>query len=423
MGRDYYRNNGAPMTKGSIQPGIMSGKVEVCPVCGSKFTHTITHQDGAKTKLERPFCPNHPSIFPSRYRVMFGKICQHHKSYETAIMSLNGLRHEHNSGRLDEREYQFKLKPLSFQRLVDEWLKIKSLQGVTAKTLRSMAASVGYAQKEWGDASINDITPAMMQKFILSRDCASKTKAHMLNNLKQFWKWAEDCHDVKPFKKWPDIGPVEMEFKQTVSLPMQQTIIDDIKKHEPFRVWLAFLWQSRYMIRPRELRDITEECVDRDRGLIILVRPKGRRPEVIKMTVEDIEITRALPVPEDKTLPFFRHEGGVSGAPVNEPFGENQFRRACYRACDRLGIDRIQPYALLKHSTMTALGQAGFTLETIKGLSRHKTSTAALRYAHMPQDYSAREMVLMEQLSKSRSDNEMTIKRAENEKDNSVILH
>lgn len=432
LGRDYYKNNGAPMTKGSIQPGIASGQVEVCPACGSKFTHNIIHQDGTKTKLERPFCPNHPTIFPSRYRVMFGKICQHHKSYETAIMSLNGLRHEHNSGRLDEREYQFKLKPLSFQRLVDEWLNIKSLQGLTPKTLRSMTASIAYAQKEWGDTSINDITPAMMQKFILSRDCASKTKAHMLYNLKQFWKWAEDSYDIKSFKKWPEIGAVHMELKKTVSLVMQQRVLDDIRDHEPFRVTLGMVWQARYLIRPRELRDITESCVDRERGLIFLLKPKGGKPETIKMAPIDIELVRALPMSEDPNLPFFRHEGGVAGAPVGEKFGEHQFRRACYRAYERLGIkpgdpEYVPPYALLKHSTMTAWAQEGFTLGAIMQLSRHKTPTVAMRYAHIPDaDYTARDTVLAKQLSKienSQADNGLTMENAETIKGNSAILH
>ena len=54
-------------------------------------------------------------------------------------------------------------------------------------------------------------------------------------------------------------------------------------------------------------------------------------------------------------------------------------------------------YAGTKHSTMTALGQFGYSLESIKLLSRHKTSTAALRYAQMSQNYGARDEVLAKQ--------------------------
>ena len=71
---------------------------------------------------------------------------------------------------------------------------------------------------------------------------------------------------------------MEMEFRKPLSLQVQDQILDDIKKNEPFRVWLGVSWQAKYMIRPRELRDVTEECVDRERGLIILLRPKGRKP-------------------------------------------------------------------------------------------------------------------------------------------------
>lgn len=351
---------------------------------------------------------------------MFGNICHHHSDYETAEMELLGLRHEHNSGRFDERDYKLKTKPLSFDRLVDEWLNIKQ-KTLNEKTWRSMAAALRYAQNEWGEANIKSIGYAQIQDFLMGRECKSKTRWNLLCFLKQFWRWAEDRYDIQPLKKWPEIGPVEMEYRKTLPLLVQQQILDDIKRHEPFRVWLGVSWQARYLIRPRELRDINEDCVDRDRGLIILLRPKGRKPEVIQLEPSDLEIVRALPIPEDISTPFFRHEGGIPGAPVGTRFGENQFRRAWLRACERLGVKDVALYAGTKHTTMTALGQHGYSLEAIKMISRHKTSTAALRYAHMPQNYGARDEVLAS-LSDGHSDNDLTTEIGQGEKAKSVIL-
>ena len=194
-----------------------------------------------------------------------------------------------------------------------------------------------------------------------------------------------------------------------------------IQQHEPFRVWLGVSWQARYLIRPRELRDINEDCVDRERGLVILMRPKGRKPEVIRLEPQDLKFVRSLPAPEEGSTPFFRHEGGVPGAPVGERFGENQIRRAWSRACLRLGVKDVA-YAGTKHTTMTALGQQGFSLEAIKLISRHKTSVAALRYAHLPQNYGARDEVLAS-LSEKASDNGLTMENGPLENDKSLILH
>ena len=43
------------MAKGSIQPGVERGKIQVCPACGSKFIH-VDPEEAAS----RLICPNHP---------------------------------------------------------------------------------------------------------------------------------------------------------------------------------------------------------------------------------------------------------------------------------------------------------------------------------------------------------------------------
>ena len=392
--------------RGSIQTDLR------CVVCGRRL------------KSKEPmglFCPSHPeTIHEGRCRVMFDNVTTRCDTYREAYKILTRKRAEVDAGTYDARDYKIKAKPLAFNSLVDEWLEIKK-QVLNQKTWRSMAAAMAHARNEWGEANIKSITYAHIEDFLMKRDCKSKTKWNLLNFLKQFWKWVEDRHDITPIKKWPALGPVEMEFRKTLPLTTQQRIIDDIRQHEPFRVWLGVSWQAQYLIRPRELRDINEECVDRDRGLIILLRPKGRKPEIIKLEPKDLEIIRGLPVHEDGSAPFFRHEGGIPGAPVGERFGENQFRRAWTRACGRLGIKGVALYAGTKHTTMTALGQHGLSLETIKLLSRHKTSVAALRYAQMSQNYGVRDEVLAS-LSEDGSDNGLTMESGQVEIRKPLVL-
>ena len=89
-----------------------------CPVCGSKFKSS-----DSKRGL---FCPNHPQIKPTVFRVYFEKVCKRFDNYESALNFLSGLRFEASSGKFDARDYQTKAKPLSFSRLAAEWLDFKA---------------------------------------------------------------------------------------------------------------------------------------------------------------------------------------------------------------------------------------------------------------------------------------------------------
>lgn len=367
------------MTKGSIQPGIISGKVEVCPACGSNFANKISNPDGSKTRVERPFCPNHPGIHPTRYRVMFGQICQHHKSYETAVMSLNGLRHEHNSGTLDERDYQIKAKPLSFDRLAEEWLNLKAGQ-IKPASLRAIASGINKAQIAWGDVNIKSLKYSHFEDFFAAYPGAPKSKANALAALKQFWQWAVDRYGIPPAKKWPKLGYIEMAFRDTIDLSTQEAIINNIKTHEPLRVWLGVKWLATYIaIRPGEMRGLTEGQVDRQRGVLIIPHPKERRAKIIPLIEEDAEIIKNLPLAFDSSMPFFRHETTAGRARSGRMFSLKQFYNAWGRACKRLGVTGVTLYPGTKHSTAMGL-RAIYTPEQIKAQTLHSTSAAFNRY-------------------------------------------
>jgi len=363
------------MSKGSIQPGIIAGRPEVCPACGAKFTH----DDGSPQGKTRPFCPNHPNIYPTRYRVMFGSLCRHFASYERAEMELNRLRYEHNVGAFDERDYKIKAKPLSFDRLADEWLDLKATQ-IKPSSIRSLKAGIRKAQETWGPSNIKSIQYAQIEDFIKTYPGAPKSKSNALAALKQFWSWAHDRYDVPAMKKWPRLGYVEMAYRDTVDLPTQEAIIADIEKHEPFRVWLCIKWLATYIaIRPGEMQSLTEGQVDRSRGILIVPHPKEKRAKIIPLIEEDLEIVRTLPLSFDQSAPFFCHEGVSGGTRAGQPFGGTRLYHAWRNACRRLGVDGVSLYPGTKHSTAMGL-RAALTPEEIKSITLHSTSAAFNRY-------------------------------------------
>ncbi len=89
------------------------------------------------------FCPNHPEQSPQLV-VCYDKITKRFDNYPAALQFLTGLRFQEGSGQFDPRDYQVKSKPLSFDRLADEWLGLKAKQ-IKAASVRSLAAGIKKA--------------------------------------------------------------------------------------------------------------------------------------------------------------------------------------------------------------------------------------------------------------------------------------
>ena len=345
---------------------------QVCPICGSKFI------DGKRSL----FCPNHPKVSPTRFSVRYGpSIHRRFDNYEAAFQFLTGLRYEDGSGKFDPKDFQVKTKPLAFDKLADEWIQIKSRQ-IKPSSLSSFRSGFQRAAEVWRQTNIKNISYAHLEDFFDSHPGSQKTKLNLLIAMKQFWAWTHDRYDV-PMVKWPKIGHVEMAFRDTVDITTQEAIIDNIKKHEPFRVWLCIKWLATYIaIRPGEMRSLTEGQVDRQRGVIIIPpsQAKEKRAKIIPLIQEDIEIIQALPLAFNQDIPFFRHEKNIKGGTAaGDSFGHNVIYRSWKRACARLRVPGVSLYPGTKHSTAMAL-RAVATPEEIKSMTLHSTSAAFHRY-------------------------------------------
>ena len=343
---------------------------QTCPICGSRF------------KSQEPkglFCPEHPHQTPTRFVVRYGKITKRFNTYPAAHQFLTGLRFQDGSGQFDARDYQVKGKPLAFDKLADEWLDLKAKQ-IKKQSLSSLACGIRRAQKSWGDGNIKSIKYAQLEDFMSAYDGAVKSKANALAALKQFWAWATDRYGIEPIKKWPTIGVVEMSFRNTVDLQTQDAILDEIKKDEPFKVWLAMKWLSTYIaIRPGEMISLKEKHAERGRGVLIFPHPKEKRPKIIPLTDDDKKLLASVPHYIDPEAPFFRHEGRRSGITAGSPFGPNHLYRAWMRACKKLKIKGVGLYGGTKHSTAMGVRQSA-TFEEVRLMTGHSTNKAFERY-------------------------------------------
>ena len=350
---------------------------EKCPLCGELL------KDNNKNAL---CCKNHPEYRAVKLRVKFKGVSRRFKEYEKASRFLNGLRFKYDENDFDERDYR-KDRPLGFENLSSQWLKLKEKE-IERSTFRSLSNHIYTASKQWNNTNIKDIGYKEIQIFINSLEgLADKTKYNYLGSIKQFFKWCEKAE--RGFKE-PDYPEVKYElgWRNTIDKETQQKIIDEVYniiKDYNIRIWIGIKWLSTYFnVRPKEILNIKEGHINIRTGEILIPHPKEKRPKLIYLIDEDIEIIKSLPrgMPN---LYFFRHRKGIKGVKSDKRFGDHLFYTTWKKACNNLEIDNVDLYGGTRHSTVRALRRYR-TPEEIKLASMHTTNKAFERYYRVEGD-------------------------------------
>ena len=132
---------------------------------------------------------------------------------------------------------------------------------------------------------------------------------------------------------------------------VQDEIIDEVYSIcRNKKIWLGIYLLSTYpKVRPLELINLKEKDIDLNLGLINITHNKERKPKILAITKDDIELIRSFPrgLPE---LYFFRHKNG-------QRFGKDLLYANWKRACSNLGIENVDLYGGTKHTTVKAMRQ------------------------------------------------------------------
>ena len=124
------------------------------------------------------------------------------------------------------------------------------------------------------------------------------------------------------------------------------------------KISLGIKWLATYIsLRPGELLNVKEGDIDLGQGYLIIPHPKEKRPKLVPLLPEDVELIKALPTKGLPHVPFFRHEGGVRGCKAGLPFGEKYLYKWWKRACANLGIPDVDLYGGTRQSSAMALRQ------------------------------------------------------------------
>jgi len=320
-------------------------------------------------------------IYKTRYgyNVRFGrKLTKHFKHLIDAERFLNYIRHQTDIGKFDLRDWQ-RNSPLQFDNLAEKWIQNKSKQ-VKHKTLVGYKRVMKIAVRRWKNQNIKDITSGQIEDFIFERDMASKSRNDMRVILKDFWSWVCRREDQVQMPTFPKTS-FELGWRNIIDIQTQSLIINEIRKisfNINPRIWIGIKWLSTYIsIRPGELVEIKEGEINIHSGIVVIPHPKEKKPKIVYLLDDDIEILSNLPkgFPD---LPFFRHTRNITSVKAGQKFGESYLRKWWKRACENLGIEGIDLYGGTRHSTVTALGKI-CTPEEVKTATGH-VSPAFERY-------------------------------------------
>lgn len=348
---------------------------EKCPICRAAYQH-----DDRRRGL---FCKDHPEQQAnSRFIVQFGrKLRKRFSDFKAAERFLDGLRYEVDKGTFDYRDY-LASHPLSFTDLSKKYLE-KKKHIVKPGTHVRMTGAFRVAQAYFKDTNVKYIQYAQLEDFIETLQVGNKTKSNYISCLRDFFKWLLKRKEIErnELPEFPEIS-FELGYRKTIDKATQAEILNEIKRisyHISPKIWLGIKWLSTYIsIRPAEMRNLKESHIDLKQGFFFIPHPKEKRPKIVPLIEEDIEILKKMPVGMPD-LYFFRHRSGVSGCRPGQRFGEKSFYKWWKRACLNLGIEGVDLYGGTRHSSAVGLREHA-TPEQIRRATMHSTNKAFERY-------------------------------------------
>ena len=234
--------------------------------------------------------------------------------------------------------------------------------------------------------NVKDIRYGHLEDFLKSiKGLSEKTKHNILSTVHSMYEWLKLREEIRDIPKFPTVS-FELGYRRTVSKDQQLQILEEVKRICPNpKVYIGIKWLATYIsIRPGELVKLKEGDIDLANRYLYFPHPKEKKYKSVPILQEDVQILRSFSqsVPG---LPFFRHDISVSGATLNEHFGQRYLYKWWVQACKNLEIEGVYLYGGTRHSSARAL-RAYRTPEEIKRATMHTTNKAFERYFNIEAD-------------------------------------
>jgi integrase len=332
--------------------------------------------------IGRTGCPQHPGRFRVQFSFKGQRLFPAFASYPEAEQALNTMRLQRGEGTLDLGDWKPD-QPNAFENVTKRFLAKKTGK-VKAKTLQVYTLYLGRAAAHWRGRNIKTIQYADIEDFLDTQtEVKPITQKRIRDAIHVLFVWAKKRQIISSLPEFPTIQ-YSMAMRQIVDRETQQAIIDEVRRiswHVNPKIWLGIdILATCIALRPKELMSILEGDLNLGLRLVVIPDPKERKPKVVPLLDEHIEVITSIPqgVPH---LPLFRHPPSYSNQ-EGRKFGEKYLYKWWKRACANLGIEGVDLYGGTRHSTACAMREE-FSPEQIKRATMHSTNAAFERYFQM----------------------------------------
>jgi integrase len=296
---------------------------------------------------------------------------------EDFLVLVNG---DYLRGKYDVRDWTSD-EPLAFDVMAQHWLELRQKE---VRSFRQLKNDMGKAISFFGNRNIRTIQYAELEDFLysLQETLAPKTKKNIFTTLHSLWQWLTDREFDRPnpitMPKFPKLAEYKPAIRKIVSPESQARVLTRLKEIGPPKAYIGVLWCITYCLRFEEVRQL--KLKDFENGYMTVWDWKQKNYKQKKMLPEDWAI-----VEEEKKKVFgndffFRH-----GVGSKRQFGKDYLSERIRKAAKDLGFEGVVPYAIVKHSTITALSDH-YTPEEIKKYYSLHLSPALYRYLHLKEE-------------------------------------
>ena len=277
-------------------------------------------------------------------------------------------------GKYDSRDWTSD-EPLAFHALAQQWLDMRENK---VRSFRVIRNHVAKASNFFGTKNVRTIRFVDLQRFYncLPGQMAPKTKRNVLTTLRSFFAWVVDREADSPYPivmpKFPKVENYQPTMRKILSPEDQAKVLAELRETVPYKLYLGALCIT-YGLRWEELRQV--KMKDLNNGRMTIYDWKQRHYKTKQLLTEDWEAVKSERGFGNEF--FFRHPSG-------RQYGKDYLYEKIRQAAKSLGFDVIA-YAIIRHSTITALSDY-YTPEEIKeGFSLH-LSDSVWRYLHLKEE-------------------------------------
>ena len=286
----------------------------------------------------------------------------------------------------------------------DRFIAKKKKEGRTANTIRSYEGNIRRLVREIGNRPLDTLTAGLLDEYIRDEGVSDTTRNKRFRHITAFLNWCVKAEllSANPLDK--ETAPKRRQklpktmYREDLEVICSEVRADyrkkrqsgDCKKDEVIWRERAFRFAFVTGLRGGELSRLKWKHIDRDRGLIYILRQKNGLEQTIPLHTKAAAVLHEIQ--EGRSDSYVFGGPGTRNGERNEDAFRNNLSRAFRGYKKAAGIERPISFHSLRHGFCTALAEAGKSAATIKELARHASIETSMIYVKMSNEHLKREV-------------------------------